>query len=140
MKPSKMYGHFERVEDPTTLDALLEAVGATPVRYLDKKRCCGGAILAVDEKVAIATARAKLQDVKNSDANAMTLVCPFCNVMYDDNQRKVESTFNEKYGIPVLNLPQVIGLAFGIDEKELGLRQNRVRTKNLLAELQPAPA
>ena len=139
MKPSKIYDAFERVEDPTTLDALLEAVGATPVRYMDKKRCCGGAVLAVDENVAISAAREKLKDVQNSEANAMTLVCPFCNVMYDDNQRKVESTFNEKYGIPVLNLPQIVGLAFGIDEKELGLRQNRVKTKNLLAELEPAP-
>lgn len=140
MKPSKIYDSFERVEDPSTLDGLLAAVGATSIRYMDKKRCCGGALLAVDENVAIATAKAKLDDVRNSDANAMTLVCPFCNVMYDDNQRKVESTFNEKYGIPVLNLPQIIGLAFGIDEKELGLRENRVKVKSLLATLEPVPS
>ena len=140
LKPSKIYDSFERVEDPSTLDELLDAAGATSVRYLDKKRCCGGALLAVDEGVAIATAKAKLDDVRDTDANAMTLVCPFCNVMYDDNQRKVESTFDEKYGIPVLNLPQIIGLAMGIDEKELGLRENRVKTKQLLATLGTAPA
>lgn len=140
MKPSRIYNAFERVEDPHTLDELLAAVGATSVPYMDKKRCCGGALLAVDEGLAIATAKAKLDDVRNSEANAMTLVCPFCNVMYDDNQRKVESTFKEKYAIPVLNLPQIVGLALGIDEIELGLRENRVRTKALLATLEPVPA
>ena len=140
IKPSKIYDEFDPVEDPSTLDDLLAAVGAQAVRYMDKKRCCGGSVLAFDEKVAMASTKAKLDDVRDSDANAMTVVCPFCNVMYDDNQRKVESTFQEKYGIPVLNLPQIIGLALGIDEKELGLRENRVKTKGLLATLEPAPA
>ena len=54
--------------------------------------------------------------------------------MYDSNQKSIEAEFETTYQLPVLYLPQILGLAMGFDRKELGLNMNVVKTKELLAQ------
>ncbi len=135
VKPSDIYEGFDDPEFPITLDELVAATGATPVEYQNKMRCCGGSVLAVDEELCLSITRGKLDDMKDAEANCITLVCPFCSVMYDDSQRKIESMFDVSYGLPVLFYPQLLGLAMGFDSRELGLNMNRVKTKELIAQV-----
>ena len=53
--------------------------------------------------------------------------------MYDSNQKSIESEFEVSYNLPVLYLPQILGLAMGFDRKALGLNMNVVKTKTLLS-------
>ena len=135
MKPSEAFDRFDDPEHPRTLDELISATGAVSVAYPDKLRCCGGGLLAIDENVALTMGKEKLAQIKDSGAEAMVLMCPFCSVMYDDNQRKMESQFSAEFQLPVLYYPQLLGLALGIEPKALGLNMNRVKTKPLLARL-----
>jgi heterodisulfide reductase subunit B len=135
LKPSEFYGGFDTPEDPQSLDILVGAVGASPADYESKRVCCGGALLAIDENISLQMSRDKLEHVKASGADAINLICPFCSVMYDDNQRKIERTFGTEYSIPVLYYPQILGLAMGLEPKDLGLNMNRVKTAGLLAKL-----
>lgn len=75
-------------------------------------------------------------DFNEGGVDAMVLMCPFCSVMYDDNQRKIGQKFDEAYNLPVLYYPQLLGLALDIDAKSLGLRMNRVSTKALLEKVE----
>ncbi|MBU2499372.1 MAG: CoB--CoM heterodisulfide reductase iron-sulfur subunit B family protein [Proteobacteria bacterium] len=134
LKPSEIYEDFDQVEDPHTLDELVALTGATVVDYPNKKRCCGGPVLPVDEKTSLAMAKEKLDDIAGAGADAITLVCPFCSVMYDSNQKGIETAFNATYNLPVLYLTQLLGLAMGFDRKELGLNMNVVKTKDLLSK------
>lgn len=134
LKPSEIYDRFDQVEDPHTLDDMIALTGATVVEYANKKRCCGGPVLAVDEKTSLAVAKEKLDDIAEAGADAVNLVCPFCSVMYDSNQKGIETAFNTTYNIPVLYLTQILGLAMGMDRKELGLNMNVVKTKEALAK------
>ncbi|MBN2033486.1 MAG: CoB--CoM heterodisulfide reductase iron-sulfur subunit B family protein [Deltaproteobacteria bacterium] len=131
LKPSEIYDGFDQVENPHTLDEMIALTGATVVDYVNKKRCCGGPLLAVEEKIALAIAKEKLDDIKTAAADAINLVCPFCSVMYDSNQKSIETAFNASYNLPVLYLTQILGLAMGLDRKELGLNMNVVKTKDL---------
>jgi heterodisulfide reductase subunit B len=131
LKPSEIYDHFDDPEDPQTLDALVAVTGAKVIDYADKKMCCGGPVLPVDEKTALSVTKQKLDAVADAGANALCLVCPFCSVMYDSNQKSIESEFGMTYHLPVLYLPQILGLAMGMDRKELGLNLNVVKTKDL---------
>ena len=135
LKPTEIYPDGENPDHPDSLDQLVRAVGAEPVPYGMERNCCGGAVMAADENTALAMAREKLEHVKASGARAMTLVCPFCSVMYDSNQKSIESTFDAEYRIPVLFLTQVLGLAMGLDRKTLGLNMNVVKTKELTEEI-----
>lgn len=135
LKPSEIYEGFDQAESPSTIDALVALTGAELVDYPAKKQCCGGPILPVDDKVAMAVARDKLDELSRAKVDALCLVCPFCSVMYDGNQKGIEASFGRSYGIPVLYLTQILGLAMGMDAKELGFSMNVVKTKDLLERI-----
>jgi len=126
LKPSEEI-MFDNPKGPVSLDELIEATGAKSIDYYDKAQCCGGYVLAADKDIAYTMTGQKLQNVKKSGADIMVTCCPFCNVMYDANQKAVESALGEELKIPVLHYPQLLGLAMGYEPKDLGLEQNRAR-------------
>lgn len=131
LKPSDVFGGFDDPEDPRSIDALVSLTGAEVVEYSGKKRCCGGPVLPVDQEVALEVTRGKLDAVKAAGAEALCVVCPFCSVMYDGNQKSLAS--EAPYDLPVLYLTQLLGVAMGFDRKALGLNMNVVKTKGLLS-------
>ncbi|MBC8460879.1 MAG: CoB--CoM heterodisulfide reductase iron-sulfur subunit B family protein [Deltaproteobacteria bacterium] len=137
LKPSEIHDDFDNVEDPKSIETLVSLTGAKIIDYPGKKRCCGGPVLPVDEKLALSVSKEKLDDLSKTDADALCLVCPFCSVMYDGNQKSIESEYGVSYNLPVLYLTQILGLAMGVDRKELGLNMNVVKTKDLLSKYFP---
>jgi heterodisulfide reductase subunit B len=135
LKPSEIYDSFDDPENPSSLDRLIEATGAQAVEYENKSLCCGAGILAMDEEISFSMVNKKLACVCEAGSDVISLLCPFCSVMYDDNQPTVESRFNAKYEVPVMYYPQLLGLALGMDRKELGLNINRVKTGPLLEKI-----
>ncbi len=135
LKPSEIYDGFDDPGNPKSLDELIDAIGAKPISYEGKERCCGGAVLAMNENISLAIAEKKLRNVKEAGADAISLVCPFCSVMFDDNQKSIETKFSESYQLPVLYYTQLLGLALGFEEKELGLNMNKVKPTELVARL-----
>ena len=135
LKPSYIYEGGEDPEAATSLDELITAAGAQSLPYNRKKFCCGGSVLVADEKTALGMAKEKLDQVQAAGGRSMVVVCPFCSVMYDDNQKSIESAFNVSYQIPVLYLPQLLGLAMGMDRKALGLNMNVVKTNKITEEI-----
>jgi heterodisulfide reductase subunit B len=131
LKPSKIYENFDQVENPETLDRMVEIAGAVSLYYRGKKKCCGGPVVASDEETALKVTRGKLDAVKEAGADLICLVCPFCAVMFDSNQKGIGERFGGDYDIPVLYLPQLLGLAMGLSRKQLGLNLNVVKTKEL---------
>ena len=134
LRPSQLHG-FDSAEIPHTFDELINITGAQSIEYLDKKMCCGGSVLGIDADLALTLANHKLNIAKNNSVDALISICPFCTVMYEDNQRKAEEKFNMQYGIPVLYYPQLLGLSFGIDSNELGLKFNRIKPDPLLEKI-----
>ncbi|MBW2304158.1 MAG: CoB--CoM heterodisulfide reductase iron-sulfur subunit B family protein [Deltaproteobacteria bacterium] len=131
LKPSDIYEGFDNPEIPVSLDRLVALTGAEVVDYANKTRCCGGPVLPVDEKTSLSVAKQKLDDIKAAGANVINLVCPFCSVMYDSNQKGIQSQFDAEYNIPVLYMTQILGMAMGFERKEIGLNLNVVKTKGL---------
>jgi heterodisulfide reductase subunit B len=136
LKPSYIYGGFDDPQDAQSIELILESVGVTNVQYRRKKDCCGGPVLLTDEELALAITKDKLACIKEAGVDCMNLVCPFCSLMFDSNQRGIEARFGDEFDIPVLYLPQIIGLAMGMGRKELGLNMNSVSTKELEAHLE----
>jgi heterodisulfide reductase subunit B len=135
IKPSTIYHGIEDPEDPKSLDELIQATGALSIQYEDKLQCCGGGVLAIDEQVALAMAHKKLDHLRLQQADAMVLICPFCNVMYEGNQRKIEKVYQTEYKLPILYYPQLLGLALGLGPDEIGMKMNRVRTTELMKKI-----
>ena len=134
LRPKEYIG-FDDPEDPQTLKTLIEATGATCLDYMDETECCGAPSVGVNDKVALQLARDKLTHIKMVDAQAMITICPFCHIMYDTNELRIEKMFNETYGIPVLHYTQLLGLAMGIPAEELALSELRVDASKLLNQI-----
>jgi len=135
LKPSEVYGKFDDPENPHTLDELIQLTGAKSIPYEDKKGCCGGGILGIEETTALKIAALKLDHIKTTGADALVLICPFCNIMYEANQKKIEKQSETEFNLPVLYYPQILGLTLGIPQDELGFRMNRVKPREILAQL-----
>ncbi len=123
---------FDNPENPTRLEELSEALGASRVNYYGKTRCCGQALGITDQELVLKMSKDILLSAKNAGANCMTLACPLCHFNLDVRQKDVESRFNVKIDLPILHLTQLIGLAFGLEPKQLGLDRNCVSPSQLL--------
>ncbi|MCW4000835.1 MAG: CoB--CoM heterodisulfide reductase iron-sulfur subunit B family protein [Candidatus Bathyarchaeota archaeon] len=130
LRPKEYIG-FDDPEDPQTLKMLIEATGATCLDYIDETECCGAPSVGVSDKVALALARDKLSHIKMVEAQALITICPFCHIMYDTNELRIEKTFNEVYGIPILHYPQLLGLAMGMSPDELAFGDLRVNAQKI---------
>lgn len=139
LKPTEAFDDPENVERPHTIDRLVEATGATAMDYPTKLLCCGGDVLGVDELTSLRMAREKFRDLKETRVDALTLVCPFCAVMYDAGQKTIEVKLQEKFTLPVLYYPQILGLALGMDDRSLGLQLNRTKVKDFVDKVKKLP-
>jgi heterodisulfide reductase subunit B len=128
----KDYIGFDDPEDPQTLKKLIEATGATCLEYINETECCGAPSVGVSDKVALQLARDKLNNVKMVEAQALITICPFCHIMFDTNEVRIERMFNEVYGIPILHYTQLLGLAMGMTPEELAFNELRVGTSEIL--------
>jgi len=128
----KVIQRFDDPEHPTSMDSVIEALGAEAVYYPDKTRCCGASLVITDESVMMEMAKGLLVTAKNMQADCLATLCPMCHLNLDAKQRDIESHFGVRFGLPVLYLTQLIGVAFGLDPKELGLNRNLVSPMKLL--------
>ncbi|NIU38887.1 CoB--CoM heterodisulfide reductase subunit B [Candidatus Bathyarchaeota archaeon] len=131
LRPTKIFG-WDDPENPEVLKSLIELTGAECLDYMDEPECCGYTIIAIDDKVALQLTREKLQHIKMAGAQAMVTVCPSCHLMFDMQQSRIERAFNEKFELPVLHFPQLLGLAMGFGPDELALKDLRVSPLKLL--------
>jgi len=134
LRPKEYIG-IDDPEDPKMLKALIEATGATCLDYLDETECCGAPSVGVNDKIALQLARDKLNHIKTVDAQAMITICPFCHIMYDTNELRIEKMFNEVYGIPILHYPQLLGLAMVMSPEELAFNDLRVDCSKILGQV-----
>jgi heterodisulfide reductase subunit B len=132
LKPSELNVGFDSPDTPRTLSEMISATGAEVVNYPSLLDCCGGGLLGMSEEVANAMAAHKLADVSKTGAHALVLVCPFCNVMYEGQQKKIAKATGLDLKTPVVYYPQVLGLALGMTSEQLGFKLNRIKPTSLL--------
>lgn len=122
-------------ENPRLLKELIELTGAKCLDYMDEAECCGNPIIGVNEAIPFQMAKEKLNHITAVGAQALITVCPFCHMMFDMNQPRIERAFNEKISLPVLHYPQLLGLAMGLPPEELALNDLRVKPTELLSRI-----
>lgn len=117
---------IDDAENPTVLDRLVESVGATGVDWPHKTECCGGSMSITRTDVVETLAGRLLKAAKAAGADCIAVACPMCHVNLDMRQAGAERTANMSYNLPVVYITQLIGLAFGHKEAELGLDRHFV--------------
>lgn len=136
IKPAQTAGGIDPVEDPRSLSELIDVTGARALNYDTLLTCCGGSVLGIKEDLANTLAAQKLAEVNQLKGNGLVLICPFCNVMFEGQQKKIEKKLEQKLKVPVLYYPQLLGLALGADPGEMGFKLNRVKDKDFIKQFE----
>lgn len=131
------YAEFDDPSNPMFMDHLIAGLGAEVVPYPLKTACCGGILNTTKPDIA-----AKLVGdlmVAARDADCIVTVCPLCQLNLDALQAEAGRRLRVEFNIPVLYFTQLMGLAFGLSQSELGLNRHIVSTASLLKKLAPVP-
>jgi len=112
---------FDDREEPMTMDNLFAALGAENVYYPMKVKCCGGMLMTTYEDVALKLSKGIIETAVENGANCIVTTCPLCQMNVEAYQDVINKTYNTNFNIPVLFFTQILGLAFGYNDKELGI-------------------
>src|SRR4051812_47092283 len=116
----------------TYLAQLIEALGGTVVDYAGSHKCCGFPIITMNKAASLKQASRHLGDAIDADADCLVTPCPLCHLNLDLQQPLAERYGGRDLGLPVLHLPPLIGLAFGMSPKELGLARHVVKPTTVI--------
>ena len=140
VRPTDALEFADNPQRQDALERLIEILGATVVDFSGKTRCCGFPILTINEQNSLAMVGKHTGEAKDLGADAMITPCPLCHLNLDSFQPKAAAQAGRDISLPILHLPQAIGLAMGISPQELGLRRHIVNTRPLLTQLTAAGA
>jgi len=129
LRPSQQLGIDAEKPRDTYLEQVIEACGASPVDYYGKTKCCGFPIVTMNRRNSLSMAGDHLLEAKGKGADAMVTPCPLCHLNLDSQQPAAADIKKQPIGLPVLHLPQLVGLALGLSPKELRLNRHVVSTE-----------
>lgn len=109
---------------PTSLDRLIVALGGKNVEYESKNKCCGFHVELQAPKTANKLSSTALADAIDNGAEAIVTPCPLCHLRMDTQQAHISQEAGRDLSIPILHMPQMVGLALGIEPAKLGLQHH----------------
>ena len=141
LRPSNATG-FDDWENPASLEKLIRAIGARPVAYDGRTKCCGFPVFLEKEEIALSMVGKHVGEAKGKGGDAMVTPCPLCHMSLDIYQERAEGKLKKEQGpektlnMPILHLPQMLGLAMGFSPDELGMKKHLVSTAPLIEKIE----
>lgn len=131
LRPSWDLG-FDDPENPTSLEKVIRAVGGESVAYAGRTKCCGFPIILEKEAIAVAMAGQNMKEAKEEGADFMVTPCPLCHMSLDIYQERAGRAVKTSLNLPILHLPQLLGLAMGIPAKDLGVSRHLIPVDSIV--------
>jgi succinate dehydrogenase / fumarate reductase, cytochrome b subunit len=141
VRPTRRLGFDEHPERGRYLDMVIEALGASSVQYAGARKCCGFPVITMNRTTSLRQAGRHMADAIDAGADCVVTPCPLCHLNLDMQQPEAAKYVERDLGMPVLHLPQMLGLALGLEPKELGMNKHVVKTEDVqrkVAELAAA--
>ena len=132
-------GFDEHPERDRYLDQLIEVLGAEPVDYAGSHKCCGFPVITMNRTTSLRQAGRHLADAIDAGADCLVTPCPLCHLNLDMQQPEAAKYVERDLDVPVLHLPQMVGLALGLEPKELGMNKHVVKTRTCSARSRSWP-
>jgi succinate dehydrogenase / fumarate reductase cytochrome b subunit len=114
------------------LHMVIEALGGTVIDYAGIYKCCGFPIITMAQENSLKQAGRHLGDAMDADADCIVVPCPLCHLNLDLQQPLAQKVVDRPLNMPVLHLPQLVGLALGLDPKELSMARHVVKPTSVI--------
>lgn len=134
-RPTEALGFDDHPNRGKSLERIIEILGAEVVDFPGKTRCCGFPILTINEKNSLTMVATHTRDAKSHGADIMVTPCPLCHLNLDGMQNKAGNQEKTAIDLPILHLPQLLGLAMGLDPKSLGLTRHLISPESALTKM-----
>ena len=125
---------FERRK--SVLETTIEALGGEVTTISGKGKCCGFPILAANEENSLAMCGDHTLEARQKGADCIVTPCPLCHLELDGKQADAEKQKKEYIDMPILHLPQLVGLALGFTPRDMGLQRHLVSTRDVVKKLE----
>lgn len=125
IRPPSHFGFVES-RNVRSIEKINEILGCESIDYAGRTECCGFHTAAGEEKVAIKLSSRHLSAAKDGGAQALVTPCPLCHTVLDTFQGDMEREIGKPLGMPILHLPQLVGLALGMSHKDLQITRHVV--------------
>jgi succinate dehydrogenase / fumarate reductase, cytochrome b subunit len=132
VRPIDRLGISNDLPRDTYLAQVIEALGGTVIDYAGSHKCCGFPIITMNKKASLAQAGRHLGDAVDADADCLVTPCPLCHLNLDLQQPLAAREAGRTLDMPVLHLPQLVGLALGLEPKELGMQRHVVKPTSVI--------
>jgi len=140
LRPTSRLGYDAHPERDEYLEQLIDALGGDAVAYEGARKCCGFPVITMNRETSLGQAGRHIGDAIDAGADALVTPCPLCHLNLDLQQPDAAQVVGRDLGLPVLHLPQLVGLALGFEPKELGMGKHVVRTTDVERKLEPVNA
>jgi succinate dehydrogenase cytochrome b subunit len=140
LRPTSRLGYDAHPERDEYLEQLIDVLGGDAVAYEGARKCCGFPVITMNRETSLGQAGRHIGDAIDAGADALVTPCPLCHLNLDLQQPDAAQVVGRDLGLPVLHLPQLIGLALGFEPKELGMGKHVVRTTDVERKLTPVSA
>jgi heterodisulfide reductase subunit B len=130
VKPATVTG-FDNPENPVSMDQILESLGAKVLQWDFKTECCGASLTISKPKTVCELGGRLIREATWRGADALVVACQLCQANLDTRQAYMGRMDKKRYAMPVLYFTQLMGLAFGLPDKNLGLKRHIVNPKNI---------
>jgi succinate dehydrogenase / fumarate reductase cytochrome b subunit len=131
IRPTDRLGYKDHPQRDEYLEQVIEVLGAEPVAYTGSHKCCGFPVITMNKKTSLTQAGRHLGDAIDAGADALVTPCPLCHLNLDMQQPEAAKYVDHDLGIPVLHFPQLVGLALGLEPRDLGMGKHVVSTRQI---------
>jgi succinate dehydrogenase / fumarate reductase, cytochrome b subunit len=132
IRPRDRLGIDDEHPRHTYLHQIIEALGGTVIDYAGAYKCCGFPIITMNKEASLKQAGRHLGDAVDAEADCLVTPCPLCHLNLDLQQPLAEKVVGRDLDMPVLHLPQLLGLALGLGPKDLGLQRHVVKPTSVI--------
>jgi heterodisulfide reductase subunit B len=132
-RPPEVTGEQD-FEYPMSMDRLVETLGAEAVDWSYKTDCCGGSLSLSTLDIALDLSHKILENAIDCGADLIATACPLCHANLDLRQKQINDEYGGQFDIPVVYFTQLMGVAYGLDAKTLGLDKHFSDAIGLLTE------
>ena len=126
---------FDDPSNPQAMERIIALLGGHPVAHGARTSCCGFPLRGESRARALQMAAAGLREARRAGAAALATPCPLCSLVLDGDQEQVERVAGARIRMPILHLPQLVGLAFGLDPGSLGVDRHAVPVRPFVEAL-----
>ena len=119
LRPSNITG-FDTPHSPKIFERIIRLTGATPLEWSRRLECCGDPLHEKNSTMSRTILQRKMDSARQAGADMICSACNYCQLQFDHPPLPMTREPLEN-PIPSILVSELLGLAMGLPEKELGI-------------------